>query len=381
MIELQINLDTVYWGNSVKVYLIGLAILLAVSIAGHILKLIVVHKLKKWADRTVTQFDDFLISSLSRTLIPLFYVLGFYAGISQLQFGAGAERVIEVIVKILVTYLIIRVIVTTISFLIASSIRKRDRGEEKLRQTRGIMLVISVTIWIFGIVFLLANLGYNVTTIIAGMGIGGIAIALAAQTILTDLFSYFVIFFDRPFEVGDFISVDDKSGTVNEIGIKTTRLNAVGGEELVFSNTDLTNSRLHNFGKMSRRRVVFKLGVVYETTSRELEFVSDTLAVIVKKQKDVIFDRAHFTSYGSFSLDFEVCYYVIGDSYNKYMDIQQAINMEIFQTFSEAGINFAYPTQTLLHSIVSDETAGRGDKSKSGDKTGDKNSSDEAPGN
>ncbi|QEC52924.1 small-conductance mechanosensitive channel [Anseongella ginsenosidimutans] len=356
MFELQqIHLDSIYWGNTVRAYLTGFAILAGVALAGHLIKSILLQQLKKWAAKSETSIDNFLVNSLNRTLIPLFYVIGLYAGISHLSFPAGMERAIEVITKIVVTYLIVRVIVTTISFLIASYIRKQERGEEKLRQTKGIMLIITVTIWIFGLVFLLANLGYDVTTIIAGLGIGGIAIALAAQTILTDLFSYFVIFFDRPFEIGDFIIVDDKMGTVNEIGIKTTRLNSLGGEELVFSNTDLTNSRLHNYRKMARRRVVFKVGVVYETSREQLAFISETLAAIVKKQKDVIFDRAHFFSYSNFSLDFEVCYYVMGGDYNKYMDIQQAINLEIFEEFTKNDIRFAYPTQTLLQPVVSKE--------------------------
>lgn len=361
MIDLQINLESVFWGNTLHAYLLGLAVLAGVVIVGSILKNFFFRQLKKWSLKSETPVDDFLVRSLNRTLLPLFYILGFYAGLSQLNFSPGVERVFEVILKIVITYLIVRVIVTTISFLIASYIRKQDRGEEKLRQTKGIMMVISTTIWIFGLVFLLANLGYNVTTIIAGLGIGGIAIALAAQTILTDLFSYFVIFFDRPFEVGDFIVVDDKMGTVNEIGIKTTRLNSLSGEELVFSNTDLTNSRLHNHRKMVRRRVVFKVGLVYETSKEQLAYASKELAEIVKSQKDVIFDRAHFVSYGDFSLDFEVCYYVMGGNFNKYMDIQQAINMEIFEKFSAKGIRFAYPTQTLLQPVISKEVPVEGD--------------------
>lgn len=375
MIELQIQLDSVYWGNTVQAYLMGLAVLVGVVVAGYILKNIFFRQLKRWALKSETPVDDFLVGSLNRTLLPLFYIIGFYGGISQLNFSPGVERIIEVLLKIVITFLIVRVIVTTISFLIASYIRKQDRGEEKLRQTRGIMMIVSVTIWIFGLVFLLANLGYNVTTIIAGLGIGGIAIALAAQTILTDLFSYFVIFFDRPFEVGDFIVVDDKMGTVNEIGIKTTRLNSLSGEELVFSNTDLTNSRLHNHRKMVRRRVVFKVGLVYETTKEQLEYASKTLAEIVKSKKDVIFDRAHFVSYGDFSLDFEVCYYVMGGNFNKYMDIQQAVNLEIFEKFTAKGIRFAYPTQTLLQPVVAKEVSVEADRPAGGSSTG--NTSDQ----
>ncbi|HEY9559846.1 MAG TPA: mechanosensitive ion channel family protein [Anseongella sp.] len=355
MIDHQIHIDNIYWGNSLKDYLIALGIIFGVALTGHLIKVFLLRSLNKWAVKSETKLDDFLLDSIGRTLIPLFYIVGLYAGFSQLSFTPNVEKAIEIVTKILITYLIVRVISSTISFLIASYLRRQERGEEKLRQTRGIMFILNVVIWIFGLVFLLANLGYDVTAIVAGLGIGGIAIALAAQTILADLFAYFVIFFDRPFEVGDFIVVDDKSGTVNEIGLKTTRLDAIGGEKLIFSNTDLTNSRLHNYNAMQRRRVVFKVGVVYETSAEHVKYIPEAITAIVKKQKDVIFDRAHFAAYTNTSLDFEVCYYVMGDDYNKYMNIQQAINTEIFVDFSKKGIRFAYPTQTLLQPVIANE--------------------------
>ena len=199
------------------------------------------------------------------------------------------------------------------------------------------------------------NLGFDISAVIAGLGIGGIAIALAAQAILGDLFSYFVIFFDRPFEVGDFIVVGDKVGTVEYTGIKTTRIRALSGEQMVFSNTDLTNSRIHNFKKMERRRVVFSLGVIYQTTADQLEEIPKIVRGIIEKQNDTTFDRGHFKSYGDFSLNFEFVYFVIGSDYVKYMDTQQAINMEIYRTFEQKGIEFAYPTQTLFVSKENNE--------------------------
>jgi len=184
--------------------------------------------------------------------------------------------------------------------------------------------------------------------VVAGLGIGGVAVALAAQAVLGDLFGYFVIFFDKPFEIGDFIIVGDKMGAVEQIGIKTTRLRAIGGEQLVFSNKDLTDSRVHNFKKMERRRVVFKLGVIYQTPSEKLKAIPQIVKSIIEKQNDATFDRGHFATYGDFSLDFEFVYYVTGADYTKYMDIQQAINMAIFETFEREKIEFAYPSQTLF---------------------------------
>jgi len=203
-------------------------------------------------------------------------------------------------------------------------------------------------VWVIGIVFLIDNLGYDITTIVAGLGIGGIAIALAAQTILGDLFSYIVIFFDKPFRPGDFIVIDDKMGSVEYIGIKTTRIRTLGGEQLICSNTDLTNSRVHNFKRMQERRVVFSFGVEYDTSSEKLRKISGIVKEIITSKEDIRFDRAHFKSFGAYSLDFEVVYFVLSDDFNKYMDIQQDINLQLFELFEKEEIVFAFPTQTVL---------------------------------
>jgi small-conductance mechanosensitive channel len=179
------------------------------------------------------------------------------------------------------------------------------------------------------------------------LGIGGVAVALAAQVILKDVFSYFSIIFDRPFKIGDFIIVGEYMGTIEYIGIKTTRLRSLGGEMLIFSNSDLTDSRLRNYKLMDKRRVSFKLGLVYQTSTEQLKKVPGIIEGIIKSVKDTIFDRAHFLNYGDFSLVFEIVYYVVGADYNKYMDIQQEINFAIKGEFEKRGIEFAFPTQTL----------------------------------
>jgi len=218
-----------------------------------------------------------------------------------------------------------------------------------LRQINGITLIFNFIIWVVGFVFLLDNLGFEISAVIAGLGIGGIAIALAAQAILGDLFSYFVIFFDRPFEIGDFVNLGGEFvGTIEYIGIKTTRIRSLSGEQIVASNTDLTNSRVRNFKRMERRRVVFKLGVIYQTTAEQLEEIPKIVREIIESKEDTVFDRGHFAAYGDFSLNFEFVYFIIGPDYVKYMDTQQKINMEIYRTFENKGIEFAYPTQTLF---------------------------------
>ena len=215
-------------------------------------------------------------------------------------------------------------------------------------------MVVNLVIWFLGLVFLLGNWGIEVTPIIAGLGIGGIAVALAAQNILGDLFSYFVIFFDRPFEAGDFIIVDDKMGTIEYVGIKTTHIRALGGEQIIIGNSNLTNSRIHNYKRMARRRVVFGIDVEYGTPFEKLNRIPSLLKSIVEQQKLVTFDRAHFASYKDWSLRFEVVYYVLSADYNVFMDTQQSINLDIYKEFEQEKISFAFPTQTMF---VKDETS------------------------
>lgn len=341
-------LNQTYFGNTIEAYLIALGIFIGGMILVKIAEKIVLFRLKKWAEKTETTLDDFLIKRVEKSIVPLLYFGVFYVAITSLTLTDKTRNIIEIASLVVLTFFIVRFISSIIMFTLTYFIKKQDRGEEKARQLRGMTVLINIFVWVIGIVFLMDNLGFDISAVIAGLGIGGIAIALAAQAILGDLFSYFVIFFDRPFEVGDFINVGDKVGTVEYTGIKTTRLRALTGEQLVFSNTDLTNSRIHNFKKMQERRVLFRLGVVYQTPAAQLEEISKIVRQIIESHKDVRFDRGHFASYGDFSLNFEFVYFVIGSEYVKYMDTQQSINLEIYNEFEKRGIEFAYPTQTLF---------------------------------
>ena len=337
-----------YLNNTLEAYAIAIGIFVGGIILIKIFKKIILYRLKKWSEKTETTLDDFLIAGIEKSIVPLFYFGVFYLALKSLTLSAQINEIIKVALLFVLTFFIVRFISSTILFTVSYFIRKQEKGDEKVRQMRGMTVLINVVIWAVGLVFLMDNLGFNISAVVAGLGIGGIAIALAAQTILGDLFSYFVIFFDRPFEVGDFINVGDKVGTVEYTGIKTTRIRALSGEQLVFSNTDLTNSRIHNFKKMERRRVVFKLGVIYQTTAAQLEEIPKIVRKIIEDQQDTTFDRGHFASYGDFSLNFEFVYYVLGADYVKYMDTQQTINLSVYRTFEEKGIEFAYPTQTLF---------------------------------
>lgn len=214
--------------------------------------------------------------------------------------------------------------------------------------------VLRLAVWAFVFLLALDNLGIDITALVAGLGIGGIAVALATQNILGDLFASLSIMLDKPFIVGDFLNVNDYMGSVEKIGIKTTRLRSLSGEQLVFSNNDLLNSRIRNYGRMFQRRVVFSLGVTYETPPEKLKRIPDIVKEAIESQEKVRFDRAHFQKYGDFALLFEAVYYVLSSDYNLYMDIQQSINLRIYERFAEERIEFAYPTQTLYVARLGD---------------------------
>lgn len=194
---------------------------------------------------------------------------------------------------------------------------------------------------------ILDNLGVNITGLVAGLGIGGIAVALAVQNILGDLLASLSIVLDKPFVIGDFIVVDSLSGTIEHIGLKTTRIRSLSGEQLIFSNNDLLKTRIRNYKRMSERRIVFSFGIIYQTPTEKLKNVNKIVRDIIEKTENARFDRVHFKEYGDSSLNFEVVYFVIDPDYNIYMDVQESINLEIFRQFGEEGIEFAYPTQTL----------------------------------
>jgi small-conductance mechanosensitive channel len=330
----------VYFNNTITDYVVALSIILVGSIALRLVKKGVLDNIRTWSKKTQSTTDDVVVESVERFGIAALQFAIIYWGITYLTLSPKAENVIHVTTSIVVTYFLLRLISTVILILLQSNIRKQEQGENKIKQLGGLMLLINIIIWAVGIVFLLDNLNYNVTTIITGLGIGGIAIALAAQNILGDLFNYFVIFFDRPFEAGDFITVDDKMGTVEYVGIKTTRIRGLGGEQVIIGNSNLTGSRIHNFKRLVNRRIVFMLNLDYRTPIDKIKRVPSLIKEIVEKQSPVLFDRAHFASLGDWSLKIEVVYFVLDPDYNRFMTIQQNINLDIYETLLRNEIYF-----------------------------------------
>lgn len=342
------NWDSVYFSNTLRDWATAFSLILGLLLIIRVFRTIIFRRIKNWVSKTESKLDDYVVRIFERSILPLLYLAAVYSGIFYLQIPPKTDRILHVAFLIAGTFFVLRLISGLIHFSLHRAIRHHENKESKEKQLRGILFIINVLVWIIAFVFLLDNLGYNITAVITGLGVGGIAIALASQVILGDLFSYFVIFFDRPFEIGDSIQVDDKSGTVEYIGIKTTRLRTLSGEQLIVSNTNLTNSRVHNFKRMSTRRVAFKLGVVYRTPAEKLKRIPEIVKNIITSFDDIVFDRAHFAGYGSFSLDFEVVYIFQSPDFNLHMDRQQSIYLQIFEAFEREEIEFAYPTQELL---------------------------------
>ncbi len=233
------------------------------------------------------------------------------------------------------------------SYLMRQAKRRTETDAGVATTLLALAFLARTAVWSVVILLILANLGIDVTAMVAGLGIGGIAIALAAQNILGDLFASASIMLDKPFLLGDFIVVGADMGTVEHIGLKTTRVRSLSGEQLIFANSELLKCRIRNFKRMNERRIVFGIGITYETPAEQVAVIPAMFREAVESQSATRFDRAHFKRFGDSALEFEVVYYVLAADYNIFMDIQQAINLAILRRFAAERIAFAYPTQTL----------------------------------
>jgi small-conductance mechanosensitive channel len=338
-----------FWGNTGREYLIALGVFAGALIVLKITQMLILGRLKKLAEKTKTDLDDILIETISSIRPPFYFFISLYLAVKSLTFPLLANKIIDGVFILVIVYEITKAIQIFIGYgtqkIIDKSTNKDTANKDVLKN---IGLVAKIIIWIFAILIVLSNWGVNITSLVAGLGIGGVAIAFALQNILEDIFSSFSIFIDKPFKIGDFIIVGDDMGVVEKIGIKTTRIKTLQGQELVISNKELTSARINNYKKMEKRRIVFELGVCYETPTEKLKKIPAMIKEIIEKENNADLDRAHFKSYGDFSLNYEIVYYVSSGDYNQYMDIQQSINLAIKDAFERQEIEFAYPTQTIL---------------------------------
>lgn len=341
-------LNRIIWGNTVSAYLIAVAGMLIAWVVLRLVKHRLINLLKKIAHGTSFKMDDMLVEIAEKFATPYLYLLINYNIITQLNLTAEADRIIAAALMAVTFYYLIRAINFTLHRSVVMYMKKKNEPSSRIAQADGMLLVAKAAIWIIGSIMLADNFGYDVTTIIAGLGVGGIAIALAAQSILSDLFSYIVIFFDKPFEIGDFIVMNNNAGVVEKIGIKTSHVRSLDGQQMVMPNAEMAKSVIQNFKRLQRRRVVFNIGIVYNTAAEKLRHIPEMMKAIITRQELVDFDRAHFKSFGDFSINYEIVYYINSADYVLYMDIQQEICLQIFEKFEEEEIEFAFPTQTLF---------------------------------
>ena len=337
----------VYFNNTVLDYLMFLLFFVIGCITIKIVGYFLIKYLNKWAKKTETTTDDLLVQGISKYLMPILYFCVFYLDTKTLFLNSSISKIINISILAFVMIMGAIFISSITAFFLNKYWKYKVKGEDNKLALNVLTGVAKIIIWGLALILFLDNIGVKISSLVAGLGIGGIAIAFAAQSALTDIFCFFSIIFDRPFEIGDFIVIEEQMGTVEHIGLKTTRLRALNGEQLIFSNTFLTSSHLSNYKTMEKRRVLFTIGVTYNTPHEKLKEIPGLIKSIVDSTQDAVFGRTHFFSYGAYSLNFEIAYFVLSSDYDKYMDINQEINLRIKEEFEKKELEFAFPTQSI----------------------------------
>ena len=328
--------------NSFEDWALALAVTVGSAVAMVFLRAFVLRRMEALSRRTATRLDDFVTAMLSKTYLLFIVVFALYFGSTFLELTAKQDKFVT---RIAIASLLLQAAIWGDTGLRAW----RDRFsigpvDGARRASSSVLCFISrLLLWVVVTLMILDNFGINITTLVASLGIGGVAVALATQNILGDLFASLSIMLDKPFEVGDFIIVGDVLGSVEHIGLKTTRVRGLGGEQVVFSNGELLKSRIHNHKRMQTRRVAFVLRVAYGTPEDQLCRIPQIIREIVSSKANVNFERAHFFSWGQWSLDFEVVYHFRSPDYILHMDAQQAIFLDIYRRFQQEAIEFAHP--------------------------------------
>lgn len=340
--------STLWYSNTLLDWLIALGIAAGTTTLIFLVKRLLTVRLRRFVTQTKTDLDDLFVGLLE-SISPLFFLfVGLYAGSLWLTTDGTARSIADNIIFIAVLLQTGVWGSRVLTYLIGKSTRLREYEDPSAKTSLSVLGFMSrLVLWSIILLVILDNLGLDITTLVASLGIGGIAVALAAQSILGELFASLSIALDKPFVLGDFIIIDDYLGTIEKIGMRTTQIRSISGELIIFSNTDLLKSRVRNFKRMQERRILFTLDVVYGTPYEKLRGIPDMVRAIIESEDLTRFDRAHFKTYGSSSLVFEFVYYVLSAEYADYMDVQQRINLAIYSAFEEAHIEFAFPTQTL----------------------------------
>ena len=339
-------------GNTYFAYSLAGAVSLIVFLTLWIFRSIIFMRVQSIAGHTRTSLDDAIVQSLATMNSFLFFCISIYAATQILSVPDTLQKWINYAVLIVAIIYAARALQKILEYALNKIIEKNGQSE-LLDDTAQpfIATTASIIVWIIAFLLILQNVGFNITTLLGGLGIAGIAIGFALQNVLSDMFAYVSIFLDKPFKIGDFIIVGTDMGTVQHIGIKSTRIKTLEGQELIMSNKELVESRINNYKRMERRRVVFSFGIAYETPIEKVKKIPGTVEEIISTMNDTTFDRAHFHQFGDFSLTFEVVYYLEISDYALYMDRQQEINLALMTYFEKNKIRFAYPTQRVYAKV------------------------------
>ncbi|MFC2028989.1 mechanosensitive ion channel family protein [Chloroflexota bacterium] len=342
-------LENEFYGNSIQTWITALSVLVVSYVVLRAVKGIVAGRLAGIARETKTHIDDLVVKQITQTRNWFLLILSFYIGSQFIYF---AESNIQVLKTITVMAAIVQIGFWGngfINFWIFKQGSHEKNDAEVATNINVLGYVLKVALWAIILVLTLDNIpGVEVNSLIASLGIGGIAVALAVQNILSDLFASLSIALDKPFMIGDQIEVDDISGYVEKIGLNSTRIRSLTGEEIVISNSDLLKNRIRNYKSMEQRRVQFQLGIANETPYSKLKDIPSSVQSIIESQEDTTFVRAYFKEFGDFSLVFEVIYLVESSDMDLYRRIQQSIILMIIQKFEKDTIGMPYPTQTVL---------------------------------
>ena len=336
--------------NYIAEAIVSIAVFISFLLIGYLIYHIFEHYFTQWARKTKTKLDDEILKNIKKPIYVFVIIYGLYYAIKILSYTQNYSDIVRILFVFIEIFLIAFIITRVVNVLIAWYAEKR--AKEKMSEHILFVLrnIINGIIVVIAFLFVLNTLEVDLSGVVVGFGVTGIVLGFALQNVLADFFSAFSIYFDRPFEIGDFVVIGEYSGTVKKIKMQSTRIKLLQGEELVLSNKVLTSSSVRNFKKMRKRRISFSFGVTYDTPYDKLEKIPDIIRRIINSENleyvDRL-DRVHFSKFGDFSLNFDVVYYIKNQDYMKYMDTQQAINYEMKKVFEKEGIEFAFPTQTI----------------------------------
>lgn len=333
--------------NPLHRWLLAFGILVGVTVVARIVVALARRQLHRLSERTATRVDDVISDVVDGTKWYLLSLIALRPSVVVLELPEKANTVIAAISMVaLMTQIGIWVQRGVLGMVQAKTAPEDD--DPAAETTQGAVAFLSkVVIWGVIVIITLGNLGIEVTALVAGLGIGGVAAALAVQNVLGDMIASLSIYLDRPFDLGDFITAGDHMGTVEAVHWRTTRVRALSGEEIIFPNADLARSRVRNYKRMAERRVAFGIGIEYNISSELVRSAKRRIREAIEAVDEVRFDRVHFKGFGDSALMFEAVYFVLSPDYAVYMDKQELVNLGIYERFEEDGIPFAFPTRTL----------------------------------